>query len=108
MPSALAQADALVAKGARFPVLCEAVREAAAGVTTPPEISGTEHQALNELLDPADVAIAGLLLLRTSSAEIARMTGVSGEELSERVEAILHRVMERRDALAAGTAASLA
>ncbi len=91
-PALLAQADALLAKHATSAVLCETLREVAREPGPPPELSTAQREELTSLLEPDEVALAGLLLLRTPIGELLRMTGLSADGLSEQVEAMLRRV----------------
>lgn len=92
VPALLAQADALLAKRAPAATLYETIRSVMEDdppvVAVPP---GLREQALS-VLEPEDVGIAGLLLLRTSLAEIRQRTGLGSKELSARVEHILTTV----------------
>jgi len=90
-PALLAQADALLAKHATSPVLCETLREVV-GEQPAPELAPEQRERLIALLPPDDVALAGLLLLRTPVSDLRRMTGLTPAELDERVEAMLRRV----------------
>lgn len=91
-PAMLAQADALVAKHASSAVLCEALREVVHEPRPAPELAPELRKRLVALLEPDEVALAGLLLLRTPTDELVRTTGSSPEELSERVETLLRRI----------------
>ncbi len=93
VPALLAQADALLAKRALAQTLYETLR----GVMSregPPEVTLTAAQrsTLNGALDPADVGIAGMLLLGTPLGEIAAASGIGRSELSERIERMLARI----------------
>src|ERR687895_324881 len=90
VPTLLVQADALLAKSASAPVLCETIREVV-DREGPPEVTlrPDQRESLNAILDPEDLGIAGLLLLGTRPAEIAARCGLSGTTLGERVERIL-------------------
>jgi DNA-binding NarL/FixJ family response regulator len=98
-PAILAQADALLAKHAGAPVLTEAVREVASGTSPPPELRPALRERLVELLEPEDVALAGLLLMRLRPAEVARRTGLEPTEFATRVERMLRGVTAARDRL---------
>jgi len=91
-PALLAQADALLAKHASSPVLCETLREVVHDPQPPPELAAEQRERLIALLPPEDVAVAGLLLLRTPMSELLRMTGLDQSELTERIEDMLRRV----------------
>jgi DNA-binding NarL/FixJ family response regulator len=93
VPALLAQADALLAKRAPAALLYEAIR-AVMDRDGPPDVvlRPDQREALNAMLDPADVGIAGLLLLGTPPHEVASRCGLSSTTLGERVEAILARL----------------
>jgi DNA-binding NarL/FixJ family response regulator len=91
-PAMLAQADALIAKHASSAVLCEALRDVVHEPRSTPELAPELRERLVALLEPDEVALAGLLLLRTPTDELVRTTGCSREELSERVETLLRRI----------------
>ena len=91
-PARLAQADALLSKHATSAVLCETLREVVRAPAAVHELAREHRERLGDLLEPEDVALAGLLLLRTPSTELQRMTGLTGDELVDRVEDILRRV----------------
>ena len=91
-PAMLAQADALLAKHATSPVLCETLREVVRDPQSPPELAAEQRERLTALLPPEDVALAGLLLLRTPTAELLRITGLDQSEFTERIEDMLRRV----------------
>jgi DNA-binding NarL/FixJ family response regulator len=93
VPALLAQADALLAKRAPARMLYETLRSVAAcegplNLTLTPE----QRRVLNSTLEPQDVGIAGMLLLRTPPREIAAMSGLGAAELSERIERMLVRM----------------
>ncbi len=91
-PALLAQADALLAKHASSPVLCETLRQVVHDPRPVPELAPEQRERLIALLPPDDVALAGLLLLRTPTSELLRMTGFDSAELTARVEDMLRRV----------------
>ncbi len=91
-PAMLAQADALLAKHASSAVLCETLRQVVREPRLVPELAPALRERLVALLDPDEVALVGLLLLRTPTAELRRTTGLSREELTERVETMLRRI----------------
>jgi DNA-binding NarL/FixJ family response regulator len=91
-PALLAQADALLAKHASSSVLCETLREVVHDPRPAPELAPEQRERLVALLPPEDVALAGLLLLRSPTSELLRMTGLEPAELTERVEDMLRRV----------------
>jgi DNA-binding NarL/FixJ family response regulator len=91
-PALLAQADALVGKHATSGVLCETLREVIREPKPPPELSPEQRSELTALLQPEEVALAGLLLLRTPTADLLQTTGLAPAVLYERVEAMLRRI----------------
>ena len=92
VPALLAQADGLLAKRAPAATLYETVRGVMQGAPPEVEVSPELRQRAMSVLEPEDVGIAGMLLLRTSLREIAQRSGLSSGELSERVEHILATV----------------
>jgi DNA-binding NarL/FixJ family response regulator len=92
VPALLAQADALLAKRAPASILYETVREVMAGTTPDPALRADLREQAMSVLEPEDVGIAGLLLLRTPLREIAQRSGLSSAELGERVERIIATV----------------
>jgi DNA-binding NarL/FixJ family response regulator len=87
----LAQADAVLSKQAPARVLCETVRNVVADPVEL-ELSPRQRMELADVLEPEEVALAGLLSLRTPTRELARSVGVEPAELCRRVEALLYRV----------------
>lgn len=100
-PAMLAQSDALIAKRASAGVVCQTLRDVAGETAAnPPALPAAQRERLTELLDPEDIGLAGLLLLRSAPADITRATGLQPAELTARVEDLLRRVTERRGDLA--------
>jgi DNA-binding NarL/FixJ family response regulator len=91
-PALLAQADALLAKHASSSVLCETLREVVRDPQPAPQLTPEQRERLLALLPPEDVALAGLLLLRTPVSELLRISGLAPPELTERIEDLLRRV----------------
>ena len=58
-PALLAQADALLAKHATSPVLCETLREVVRNPQPVPELAPGQRERLAALLEPDEVALAG-------------------------------------------------
>ena len=88
----LAQADAVLSKQASARILCETLREAIVQPPELPRLSEEAHARLLDTLDPEEVALAGLLLLRVPPREIARTIGLESGAFGGRVEALLHQV----------------
>jgi DNA-binding NarL/FixJ family response regulator len=91
-PALLAQADAMVAKRAPADVLRETVREVAAGAQPSRTLAISQLERLRPLLAAEDAALAGLLLLRASPAEMASRLGLDDAQLIERVEQMLRHI----------------
>jgi DNA-binding NarL/FixJ family response regulator len=92
VPTLLAQADALLAKRAQAATVYETVRSVMDGEPPEVEVSPELRQRAIDVLDPADMGIAGMLLLRTPLREIAQRSGLGTAELSDRIEGILRTV----------------
>jgi hypothetical protein len=91
-PALLAQADALLSKRAPARVLCECLRRVVRKPSDPPALAPEQRKKLGEILEPDEVALAGLLLLRASPREIAKTIGSTPAELGDRIDALLRRV----------------
>jgi DNA-binding NarL/FixJ family response regulator len=89
VPALLAQADALLAKRASAATVYETVRSVVRREGPNVEVSGELRERALSVLEPEDVGIAGLLLLRTPPREIAQRSGMTAAELGERIERIL-------------------
>ena len=100
-PAMLAQADALLAKRAPAREVYETLREVTSEDFSPPrDLAPEQRERLNAMVDPADLGLAGLLLLRTPTSEIAQALGPDAGELQERTERLLLRVTSQRSELA--------
>jgi DNA-binding NarL/FixJ family response regulator len=96
-PAMLAQADALLAKRAPAREVYETLREVTSdGFTPPRDLAPEQRERLNAMLDPADLGLAGLLLLRVPPREIGRSLGPDAGDLQERTERLLLRVTAQR------------
>jgi len=89
VPALLAQADALLAKRASAATVYETVRSVVRGEGPGLEVSGELRERALSALEPEDIGIAGLLLLRTPPREIGQRFGMTAGELGERIERIL-------------------
>lgn len=89
VPALLAQADALLAKSAPATTVYETVRSVMAADAPVVEVDPDLRRAALAAIDPEDVGIAGMLLLRTPLRDIVRHTGLGGRELSERIEGMI-------------------
>lgn len=100
-PAMLAQADALLAKRAPAREVYETLREVTSEDFSPlRDLAPEQRERLNAMVDPADLGLAGLLLLRAPTSEIARALGPDAGELQERTERLLLRVTSQRSQLA--------
>jgi DNA-binding NarL/FixJ family response regulator len=91
-PALLAQADGVVSKEVSAHALCETLRRVVIEPGDPPQPGSAARRALDEVLETEEVALAGLLLLRTPPREIARALRMEPGELASGVEALLRRV----------------
>jgi DNA-binding NarL/FixJ family response regulator len=91
----VAGADGVVGKGADAAELCDAIRFVAGGRVVRPPILPTTLRSTAELLDPADMPILGMLVHRTPPDEIARVLGISEQQLNSRRWAMLRRLSGR-------------
>jgi len=92
VPAVVAGVDAIVDKGAQTRDLFEAIRRAARGEATLPEISGPLLEAASQEIDPEDVALLSMLVDRTAHAEIAAMLRIERAELEQRITGMLARL----------------
>lgn len=99
-PAMLAQADALLAKRAPAREVYETIREVAGDDFSPPrDLPPEQRERLNAMVEPADLGLVGLLLLRAPTSEIARALGPDAGNLHERIERLLARVTSLRSQL---------
>ena len=99
-PAMLAQADALLAKRAPAREVYETLRDVTDEDFSPPrDLAPEQRERLNAIVEPADVGLAGLLLLRAPTSEIARSLGHAVGDLQERIERLLLRVTSQRSQL---------
>jgi DNA-binding NarL/FixJ family response regulator len=81
VPARMAQADAMVSKGAPVDELLEAIRASAAGHALLPPMGPDQLEAASSRLEPADLPIAGMLLAGTPVADIAATLGLATGEV---------------------------
>jgi DNA-binding NarL/FixJ family response regulator len=91
-PAMLAQADGVLSKQASARALCDTLRRVVIESGDPPPLSPAARRALHEILEPGEMALAGLLLLGIPPREIARTLRMEPGALCARVEALLCRV----------------
>jgi DNA-binding NarL/FixJ family response regulator len=88
----VAEADALVSKGAVGNELCDAVRAIADGATWLPPVAPRLAEAMRRRLEPEDQAIFGMLVAGIVKAEVAATLGMSRAGLDSRMWAMLHKL----------------
>jgi DNA-binding NarL/FixJ family response regulator len=89
VPAIVAGVDAIVDKGAQTRELFEAIRRAARGQATLPEISPPLLEAAGQQLDAEDLPLLGMLVNRTAPAEIAATLRLERPELDRRIAGML-------------------
>jgi DNA-binding NarL/FixJ family response regulator len=94
----VAQADALVGKGAFGSELCDAVRGVAHGNSLLPIISPAVAEIIRRRLGEQEQAVFGMLLAGIAAAEIATIAGMSSAEL----QSLLREMLEALERLGTG------
>jgi DNA-binding NarL/FixJ family response regulator len=92
VPAIVAGVDAIVHKGGQTRELFEAIRRAARGQTTLPDISQPLLEAAGQALDPDDLPLLGMLLHGTTATEAAATLRIDRADLDRRVDEILGRL----------------
>jgi DNA-binding NarL/FixJ family response regulator len=92
VPAIVAGVDAIVAKSAQTRDLFDAIRRAAGGLTTLPDIAPPLLEAAGQSLDPEDLPILGMIVRHTAPAEIASTLRIEPRELDRRVTGMLARL----------------
>jgi DNA-binding NarL/FixJ family response regulator len=92
VPAIVAGVDAIIHKAGRTRDLFDAIRRAARGEPTLPEVSPALLEAAGQELDHHDLPILGMLIGRTPPAEIAATLRLSRADLDDRVTAMLARL----------------
>jgi DNA-binding NarL/FixJ family response regulator len=88
----IAGADALVEKRAPASELLDAVRRAAAGRSSLPEVSADQQDAAISRLAPDDVPVASMLLAGTSHQGIAETLATDRRDVAHRARRIVGRL----------------
>jgi DNA-binding NarL/FixJ family response regulator len=96
-----AGADGMIAKSEPVAQLLACVRRVARGQTVLPELGADVRQAAMSRVDEEDVAVAAMLLVATSHAEIAEALGLPRDEIAWRAR----RIVARMRPLGAGASA---
>jgi two-component system response regulator DevR len=92
VPAIVAGVDAIVHKASQTRELFDAIRRAARGDTTLPEIDEALLQAAGQALDPNDLPLLGMLIHRCPPAEIAATLRIEHPELDRRIDGMLGRL----------------
>jgi DNA-binding NarL/FixJ family response regulator len=92
VPAIVAGVDAIVHKAAQTRDLFDAIRRAARGEPTLPEVSPPLLEAAGRAIDHGDLPILGMLIQRTAPADIAATLRIERSELDRRVTAMLARL----------------
>jgi DNA-binding NarL/FixJ family response regulator len=92
VPAIVAGVDAIVHKGGQTRDLFDAIRRAARGETSLPEISEPLLEAAGHALGPDDLPLLGMLIHRTAPSEIAATLRIERAELDRRIAGMLHRL----------------
>jgi two-component system response regulator DevR len=89
---AVAEADAVLNKGALGSELCDAVRAVARGRRLLPRVSQPLADMLRRRLDEREQMLFGMLLAAIPRVEIGRALGMSARELDSREDALLRKL----------------
>jgi DNA-binding NarL/FixJ family response regulator len=92
VPAIVAGADAIVHKGGQTRELFDAIRQTARGDKALPPVSEPLLEAAAQALDPEDLPLLGMLVNRTSPADIAATMRLERAELDRRVAGMLGRL----------------
>jgi DNA-binding NarL/FixJ family response regulator len=92
VPAIVAGVDAIVHKSAQPRDLLDAIRRAARGETTIPEISEALLEAAGHSVEADDLPLLGMLIHRTAPADIASTLRIQRSELDRRIAGVLARL----------------
>ena len=92
VPAIVAGVDGIVDKTESIRQLYDAIRRAARGEESLPEISEPMLAAAGHALDPDDLPLLGMLIHRTALTEIADTLRLDRRELDRRIAAMLERL----------------
>jgi two-component system, NarL family, response regulator DevR len=84
-----------VSKGVPAEDLFEALRVVAKGGQSFPQLGPRQLREASELVDPEDQPILGMLLSGTREPEVGPVLGLSGEEVTTRVDRMLAALRPR-------------
>ena len=92
VPAIVAGVDAIVHKSGQPRDLLDAIRRAARGETTIPQISEALLEAAGHAVQADDLPLLGMLIHRTAPAEIAATLRIPRSELDRRMAGVLSRL----------------
>lgn len=92
VPAIVAGVDAIVHKSGQPRDLLDAIRRAARGETTIPEISEGLLEAAGHAVEAHDLPLLGMLIHRTAPAEVATTLRIQRSELDQRIASVLARL----------------
>jgi DNA-binding NarL/FixJ family response regulator len=92
VPAIVAGADGIIHKGGQTRELFDAIRRAARGDKVLPPISEPLLEAAGQALDPDDLPLLGMLINRTTMADIALTLRIGRPELDQRIAGMLSRL----------------
>jgi len=89
VPAIVAGADAIVHKGGQTRELFDAIRQTSRGDKALPPVSEPLLEAAGQALEPDDLPLLGMLVNRTSPADIALTMRLDRQELDRRIAGML-------------------
>jgi DNA-binding NarL/FixJ family response regulator len=102
VPAIVAGADAIVHKGGQTRDLFDAIRQTARGDKALPPVSEPLLEAAGQALESDDLPLLGMLVNRTSPADIALTMRLDRQELDRRIAGMLGRLKVPVPAAGAG------
>jgi DNA-binding NarL/FixJ family response regulator len=94
VPALVAGADGILHKGGPARELFEGIRRVARGGDVMPPVSPPLLEAASQLLDTEDLPILGMLVDRTTVAEIADALRIEATDLRNRIDRMLRRLKD--------------
>ena len=92
VPAIVAGADAIVHKGGQTRELFDAIRQTARGDKALPPVSEPLLEAAGQALESDDLPLLGMLVNRTSPADIALTMRIDRQQLDRRIAGMLGRL----------------
>jgi DNA-binding NarL/FixJ family response regulator len=102
VPAIVAGADAIVHKGGQTRELFDAIRQTARGDKALPPVSEPLLEAAGQALESDDLPLLGMLVNRTSPADIALTMRIDRQQLDRRIAGMLGRLKVPVPAAGAG------